>query len=786
MTTNLAENTSVETYAFQAEINQLLNLIIHTFYSNKDIFLRELVSNASDAIDKIRYQSLTDANVLGVNSDLHIKIKANKEAKSLTLVDTGVGMTKQDLINNLGTIARSGTRAFMESILSGGSNSDTKQMMQLIGQFGVGFYAAYLVSDHVRVVSKHNDDSLAWVWESSAGGSFTIAPATDEEAAVLGGRGTSITLMLKEDQLVYLEEGRIRSIIKQHCEFISYPILLFTTREEQVEEEAEAEAESNTEGEPKEEADEETDEEGKVEDVDLQKEKEKEKVKKTIRKEEWSTLNKQKPIWLKPSEEVTPEEYASFYKSLCNDWEDHLAVKHFSVEGQVSFRSILYVPRRAPFDIFDTRSGKGKGNIKLYVRRVFITDTATVAQSASASQDAFSGSPDAREDSFLMPEYLNFVRGIVDSDDLPLNISREMLQQNKIIRSIRKSLVKKTLDLLADLMENKPDDYKVFYENFSKSIKLGVHEDDTHRDKLSKMLLFATSRTASDDAKDLVSLKTYVDRMKETQKSIYYITGESRKAVERSPFLEKLKRKGYEVLFLTDPLDEYMMQRFHEFDGKKFVCCTKEGFKLEDNEDPESEAAKEAAAKRADLEKEFDPLCKKIKDTLGNRVVKVTLSDRIDKAPCILVTEQYSWSANMERIMKAQALQSGGAANPFAMMGSRKILEINPEHALMQYLKNLASASPNSPEHRRLTNIIEVVYESTLIHSGFSLEDPAQYTDRVFKILQAGLGMEVELEENEDDPIGAQPAPSGTAGTSETDADADADANPQSLMEEVD
>lgn len=779
--------TAIETYAFQAEINQLLSLIINTFYSNKDIFLRELVSNASDAIDKIRYQSLTDAAALRATPNLHIKIVANKEAKTLTLLDTGIGMTKQDLIQNLGTIARSGTRAFMESILQSG---DAKQMMQLIGQFGVGFYAAYLVSEHVRVVSKHNDEAHAWVWESSAGGSFTIAPATEADTVTLEGRGTCITLMLKEDQLAYLEESRIRSIIKQHCEFISYPIMLFTTREEEVEEEEEDAKQEQETGAKEEEGQ----EEGQVEDVETNDAKanteNKENAKKTVLKEEWATLNKQKPIWLKPAEEVTPEEYASFYKSLSNDWEDHLAVKHFSVEGQVSFRSILFVPRRAPFDMFDTRiSGKGKGNIKLYVRRVFITDTATVAQSAGQDASTY-GSPDARDDSFLMPEYLNFVRGIVDSDDLPLNISREMLQQNKIIRNIKKSLVKKTLDLLTDMMENKPDDYKTFYENFSKSIKLGVHEDDTHRDKLSRMLLFATTRTASDDAKDLVSLKTYVERMKENQKSIYYITGESRKAVERSPFLEKLKCKGYEVLFLTDPLDEYMMQRFHEFDGKKFVCCTKEGFKIDEDEDPESDAAKEAAAKRADQEKAFEPLCKKIKDTLGNRVVKVMLSDRIDKAPCVLVTEQYSWSANMERIMKAQALQAGSAANPFAMMGSRKILEINPEHSLVQYLKNLATAAPDSPEHRRLTNIIEVVYESTLIHSGFSLDDPAQYTDRVFKILQAGLGLEVELGENEDDPIGAQEAETTSSnaessGNAADEADQDS-ADPKNLMEEVD
>jgi len=628
----MTENATLnrETMGFQAEVKQLLQLMIHSLYSNREIFLRELVSNASDACDKLRFEGLHNAALFEDDSDLGIRIAYDREARTLTIADNGIGMNRDEVINNLGTIAKSGTREFF-SRLSGDQQKDA----HLIGQFGVGFYSAFIVADRVMVLTRRAGENAdqGVRWESDGGGEFSI------EMVEKPSRGTEITLHLREGQDDLLEGYKLRGIIRKYSNHIVQPILM---------------------------------------------KKEEWKDGKHVIAEEDETVNQASALWARPKNEITDEQYREFYKHVGHDYDDPLAWTHARVEGRQEYTQLLYIPAHAPFDLWDRNARHG---IKLYVRRVFIMDNAEQ----------------------LMPQYLRFVRGVVDSSDLPLNVSREILQESKDIEAIRKGCTGKVLGLLSDMAENDQEKYATFWGEFGKALKEGIGEDPANKDRIAGLLRFAS--TQADTSDETVSLKDYIGRMKEGQEKIYYITAETFNAAKNSPHLEVFRKKGIEVLLMSDRVDEWAMSYLTEFDGKQFASVAKGGLDLGKLED---EAEKEAQEKEAD---EFKPLTEKIKTSLGDKVKEVRVTHRLTDSPACLVVEEHDLSGNLARMLKA-----AGQKAP----DSQPILEINPQHPVVLRLKS---------EEKRFDDWAAVLFDQALLAEGGQLDDPATFVRRVNQLM---------------------------------------------------
>lgn len=724
-----------ESFQFQAEVNRLMDIIINSLYKNKEVFLRELISNASDALDKIRFLALTMAG-LGDMSELEIKISFNEEQKTLTIRDNGIGMSKADLVANLGTVAKSGTSEFFEKLSEG-------QDLSLIGQFGVGFYSVYLVADKVRVVSKtHNDDQ--YIWESTADSSFSVAK--DPRGDTLG-RGTEITMFLKEDAAEFVKQDVLEDLVRKYSEFITFPIKIYKKTQEIVEDEEEdGEEEGEDEGSDAEEG------------LEVKEEEEPKSASSKTEKVDvwgWHRVNNNVAIWAREKEEVTDEEYQSFFKSISKDPTEAATWIHFKAEGEVEFKSILFAPKEA-FSHYDDYSNRNAG-VKLYVRKVLI-------------QDDFTD---------LLPRYLNFIRGVVDSDDLPLNVSRETLQQSKVLKVMGKKLVRKVLEMLRKLATGGGDDeddeseggdeakskthgqdedhpYIKFWNQFGKGIKLGTIEDPANRSKLAKLLRFKSSKSEG----RFISFDEYVANKQEWQKDIYFVAGETLEGVEKSPFLEVAKRKNVEVLYLTDPIDEYVMQHLADFDGMRLQSLTKEGVKFGD----ESE---ETEKKRAKVYKEtYKPLTKFFKDLLGAKISKVTVSQRVESTPCVIVASQYGQSANMERIMRAQTFAD---SSKIREMVSSRTLELNPRHPIVTKLNQLVQ---DSPEEQTTKDLAWLLYDTALSTSGFIQDDVESFSSRMYRTIAGSLKVksmdlepEIEIPEEEEEEEGeSAPSTESSAG----------------------
>lgn len=697
-----------EKHQFQAEVNRMMKLIINSLYRNKEIFLRELISNASDALDKIRLLSLTDKEQLAATEELSIRIKLDKENHILHITDTGIGMTKNDLVNNLGTIAKSGTSEFFTKLQE---NEGSQSASDLIGQFGVGFYSAFLVADRVVVTTKNNDDQQ-YIWESN---SAEYSVVEDPRGDTLK-RGTTISLTLKEEAYDFVEVDTVKNLIRKYSQFINFPIYLWESTTEEVEEPIEEEDEL-AEDKPEEDKVDEEDEEGKVEEEKDDKPKTK-KVSKTTW--DWKLVNDAKPIWMRKPAEITEEEYQEFYKSLSKDTKESLGHTHFIAEGEVTFKALLFLPTVQPSESFN-KYGTATDNIKLYVRRVFITDD---------FQD-------------MMPNYLSFIRGVVDSDDLPLNVSRETLQQHKLLKVIKKKLVRKVLDMFKKMEE---EQFEKFWKEYSTNIKLGVLEDSSNRNRLAKLLRFGSSAVEADKK---TSLAEYVERMKDGQENVFYIAGASRDEVASSPFVERLLKKGFEVLYLVEAIDEYAINAIPEFEGKKFQNVAKEGLSLS-----EGEAAKEHAEA---LKEKFEPLTKWLaEEALKEQISKAEVSERLDSSPCALVSSRFGWTANMERIVTAQTHSKADDVQRQYYLNQKKTLEINPRHPIMkELLKRVEDGSADDSA----VDIAKMMFRTATLRSGYMLKDTVEFAASVEEMVRSTLGISADepLEEEpdlpEDEPV---------------------------------
>jgi molecular chaperone HtpG len=620
-----------ETHRFEAEVSQVLHLVIHSLYSHKEIFLRELVSNASDALDRLRFRAITEPALLEGGEPLEIRIHPDPEKGTLTIEDTGVGMTKDELVKDLGTVARSGSKAFLEKMADKGQKD-----LSLIGQFGVGFYSAYLVADRVEVVSRAAGADAAWRWSSDATESFTIEPA------VLSARGTQIVLHLRDDQKELLDEWRIRSLVTRYSDYVSHPIKLAVTK---------------TEGQG-------------------------EGAKKTT---SLAQVNRATALWQRPKGEITDEQYAELYEHLTHDDQGPLGRTHFKVEGTQEFTLLLFLPRHPPFDLRFSHRARG---IQLFVKRVLIME----------------------ECEELMPEWLRFVRGVVDSDDLPLNVSREILQDSAAARTIKKQLVKASLDMLDGLATDKPDDYKAFWGHFGVMLKEGLAVDFEHRERLAKLMRWESSKSEG-----LVSLPEYVARMPLRQQAIYYVLAESRQAAQGSPHLEELSKRGYEVLFMTDAVDEWAAEGLREFDGKKLVSAMRAELPLD--ETPEHKKEKEEATSK------LAPLFDKMKSVLGDAVVDVRVSERLTESPCCLVLASAGPHPYVDRLLRERGKE---------LPKAKRVLEVNAQHPVILALRALAEQDANA---ERVKEWIEVLYDQALLTEGSAISDPGRFARRVTALM---------------------------------------------------